>query len=140
MGFPKVFKDMPVRLAAGSFILNSGRSKFAADAQTEEHLHQMAISAYPFLADVPTDRFIKMLASAEVSLGAALMLPFIPSRLVGLGLAGFASGLVGMYLRIPGLREEGSLRPTQDGTALAKDVWLLGAGLTLMAHGGKKRR
>lgn len=140
MGFPKVFKDMPVRLAAGAFILNSGRSKFAADGQTQEHLHQTAVKAYPFLADVPTDRFIKMLASAEVALGATLLLPIIPSRLAGLGLTGFAGGLVGMYLRIPGLREEGSLRPTSDGIAMAKDVWLLGAGLTMMAHGGKKRR
>jgi hypothetical protein len=37
-----------------------------------------------------------------------------------------------LYLRTPGLRKPGSLRPTQDGTAIAKDVWLLGAGLGLV--------
>ncbi|GAB3174157.1 hypothetical protein [Streptomyces incanus] len=34
-----------------------------------------------------------------------------------------------MYPRTPGTREEGSLRPTQQGTALAKDVWLIGIGI-----------
>jgi hypothetical protein len=27
------------------------------------------------------------------------------------------------------MREEGSLRPTQQGTALVKDVWMLGIGV-----------
>jgi len=30
------------------------------------------------------------------------------------------------------MREPGGPRPTQQGTALAKDVWLVGAGLTLV--------
>jgi hypothetical protein len=47
----------------------------------------------------------------------------------GAALTTFAAGLLGLYLRTPGMRQEGSLRPTQDGTALAKDVWMLGIGL-----------
>jgi hypothetical protein len=31
------------------------------------------------------------------------------------------------------MREKDSLRPTQQGTALAKDAWLLGIGLSLIA-------
>jgi hypothetical protein len=30
------------------------------------------------------------------------------------------------------MRQPGSLRPAPDGIGLAKDVWLLGAGLTLL--------
>jgi hypothetical protein len=30
------------------------------------------------------------------------------------------------------MREEGSLRPTQQGVPLAKDVWMLGIGATLI--------
>lgn len=30
------------------------------------------------------------------------------------------------------MRQHGSLTPTQDGIGLAKDVWLLGAGPTLL--------
>jgi hypothetical protein len=33
------------------------------------------------------------------------------------------------------MRQEGSIRPTPDGTGIAKDSWLVGAGLTLAAQG-----
>ena len=52
--------------------------------------------------------------------------------LAGLGLAGFSAGLLGLYLRIPGMRQNGSLRPTPQGTPLAKDAWLLGIGLSFV--------
>jgi len=35
-------------------------------------------------------------------------------------------------LRTPGMRQEGSLRPTQQGIPLAKDAWMVGIGLALM--------
>jgi hypothetical protein len=33
------------------------------------------------------------------------------------------------------MREERSLRPTQQGMTLAKDVWMFGIGLTLLIDG-----
>ena len=51
-----------------------------------------------------------------------------PGAAGGAGLAGrrwltaFALGTLGLYLRIPGMREEGSLRPTLAGHPLAKDA------------------
>ena len=57
------------------------------------------------------------------------MLPIVPTAVAGAGLAAFSAGLVGLYLRTPGMREDGSLRPTQQGIALAKDVWMLGIAL-----------
>ncbi|GAY09110.1 hypothetical protein TOK_3066 [Pseudonocardia sp. N23] len=33
-----------------------------------------------------------------------------------------------------------NLRPTQQGTAIAKDVWLLGTGLALVADGVRKQK
>ena len=33
------------------------------------------------------------------------------------------------------MRREGSLRPTQSGVPLAKDAWLVGIGLGLLADG-----
>lgn len=56
----------------------------------------------------------------------------MPPAVAGAALTGFSAGLLGLYLRTPGMRQEGSLAPTQDGTALAKDVWLVGAGLSLV--------
>ena len=38
------------------------------------------------------------------------------------------------------MHEPNSLRPTQTGTGLAKDVWLLGIGLTLLASGRRRSK
>ena len=38
----------------------------------------------------------------------------------------------------PATQEDG-IRPTQEGTAVAKDVWLVGAGLSLLTHGLRRR-
>ena len=132
--------NMPVRMAAGVFIVNSGVGKLKAGDETAEAVHGMAKGTYPFLEGVPADKFVKSLGVSEVALGSALLLPTVSDGLAGLSLATFAGGLLGMYLRTPGMRQDGSLRPSQQGTAIAKDVWLLGIGLTLMASAGAAGR
>ncbi|WP_427891801.1 hypothetical protein ACQHIV_04120 [Kribbella sp. GL6] len=52
--------------------------------------------------------------------------------LAGAGLTAFSAGLAGLYLRTPGLRCPGSLRPTDQGVPIAKDVWLLAIGTALV--------
>ena len=37
-----------------------------------------------------------------------------------------------MYLRTPSLHQPGSFWPTQAGTAVSKDIWMLGIGLGLL--------
>ena len=49
-----------------------------------------------------------------------------------MSLTAFALGTLGLYLRTPGMRQDGSLRPTQQGIPLAKDAWMVGIGLALM--------
>lgn len=132
----------PLRLATGAFILNSGLTKLGADRATAEQLHGFASTAYPMLASQEPVSFTKRLAYAEIALGAALITPKVPSALAGAALTGFGAGLLGLYARVPGLRQPGSIRPTQDGTAIAKDLWLVGAGATLSLQGfvnGTKR-
>jgi hypothetical protein len=77
-------------------------------------------------------RFTGLLSTAEIAIGAALVVPVVPAWLAGAGLTAFALGTLGLYLRTPGMREEGSLRPTQQGIPLAKDAWMVGIGLALM--------
>lgn len=125
----------PLRLITGAFILNSGISKLGADEETAAGLHGMASTAYPFVADMKPKDFAELLAYGEIALGSALLAPMVPSAVAGAGLAGFGAGLVGLYLRLPGMRQEGSIRPTPDGIGIAKDSWLVGAGLTLAAQG-----
>ncbi|MFG2020078.1 hypothetical protein [Actinomadura geliboluensis] len=124
--------QMPVRLAVGAFVLNSGLSKHKALDESAEQTHGMAKAAYPFLESQDARDFTRNLSRAEMALGSALIAPFVPSLLAGAALTAFAAGLTGLYLRLPGMREEGGIRPTQQGIALAKDIWLVGVGTSLV--------
>lgn len=130
----------PGRLATGAFILNSGIGKWSADEETAGRLHGMAAGTYPFLQNIKPADFAKLLSAGEIALGAALLLPVVPAALAGAGLTAFSGALLGMYLRTPGLRRERSLRPSQQGVPLAKDVWMLGVGLGLLADALTDRR
>jgi hypothetical protein len=131
---------LPLRVATGAYILNSGMSKQGLEGQAAEGLHGMASDAIPPVKRIPPEQFAKILSTGEIALGAALLIPFVPSALVGAALAGFSAGLVQLYLKTPGMRQPGSLKPTQEGIGLAKDVWLVGAGLTLLLDGLPKRK
>lgn len=122
----------PMRIAAGAFILNTGLGKLKGDEATAKAIHGMASGAYPVLGNIEPKPFLKLVGAGETVLGAALLLPIVPAKLAGAGLAGFAGSLLGMWWRTPGMHAEGSPRPTQQGTAVAKDSWLLGIGAGLL--------
>jgi hypothetical protein len=126
---------LPGRIAAGAFILNSGIGKLSADDEAAANIHGFAVGAYPFLNQLKPKDFVRGLAISEIALGAALLIPVVPAALVGAGLTAFSGGLLGLYARTPGMRKEGSLLPTQEGIALAKDVWLAGIGVGLIVDG-----
>jgi hypothetical protein len=112
---------VPVRVATGAYILNSGLSKQGVDDQHAAQLQGMAATAFPLLADMPAQQFVSILATAETALGAALLaIPVVPPLLAGLGLLGFAAALNRVYLKAPGLRQDGTLKPTQQGIGIAQ--------------------
>jgi hypothetical protein len=131
--------QVPLRLAAGTYVLQQGLEKRSADDQRAAGLQGMAAQAYPAVKEVEAQQFAQSLATAEVGIGAALLLPFVPGGLAGAALMGFAGGLLGLYLRTPGMRKEGSLAPTSQGIGLAKDVWLFGIGAALVADAIQSR-
>jgi len=133
MSFARLARQLPARVAAGGFILNSGLSKWQADEQTATRLHGMASGTYPFLAKVPPRDFGRLLALTEIGLGGMLLLPVVPAWMAGAALSAFSGGLLGMYLKTEGMHEPNSVRPTPLGVPLAKDVWMLGIGLGLLA-------
>lgn len=139
-GMKTRFGNLPQRLSVGGFLLYSGISKLNAEKEDAARYHAMASGTYPFFEQVPPERFAQGLALGEVALGGALVLPVVPDRLAGLGLAGFAGGLMGMYLKTPGLRQEGSVLPTEQGIPMAKDIWLLGIALSLLTHSQRSSR
>ncbi len=131
MGFSAKARRLPGRLTAGAFVLNSGLSKWNADEETAGRLHGMAAGVYPFLGRLKPKDFARLLSAGEIAIGAALLLPAVPAALAGASLTAFSAGLLGLYARTPGMTKEDGIRPSQQGIALAKDVWLLGIGTGL---------
>jgi uncharacterized membrane protein YphA (DoxX/SURF4 family) len=129
---------IPTRLSTGAYILHAGWEKWHATEERANGVHAMAAGAYPFLRKVPPTTFLKALAAAEIGTGAALLLPFVPEKVAGAALTAFAGGLVTLYLRTPALHKPGSVWPTQAGTGVSKDVWMLGIGLGLLADAGSR--
>jgi hypothetical protein len=133
-------RQLPLRLTTGSYILNAGLAKLDADDQTAKQLHDLAAGAFPVLRDLDPRIFTGVVAGSEVALGAALLAPVVPGWVVGIGLGAFAGGMLRMYTKTPGLRHEQSLRPTEEGVALAKDVWMLGMAASLILERIRPRR
>lgn len=126
--------DVPTRLVTGAYILHAGTEKWNGDAEHAAGVHQMAAGAFPFLRAVPPRRFLRLLAAGEIATGAALLAPLASNTIAGAALTAFSGGLVAMYWRTPALRKAGSIWPTQAGTGVSKDVWMLGIGLGLLAR------
>jgi len=135
MNLPITLSEIGPRISAGAFILNSGLGKKGSDADTAAGLQGFAAGTYPFLKKLEPQQFASVLAASEIAVGAALLTPFVPTAVAGAVLTGFSGGLLGLYLKTPGLRKPGSLAPTPDGLAIAKDVWLLGIGVGLLTRG-----
>jgi hypothetical protein len=125
-------RHLPQRIATGAFILNSGIGKLSADEETAASLHGFAAGTYPFLSKLKPKDFVRILAATEITLGTALLIPVVPTALVGVGLTAFSGGLLGLYAKTPGMRKEGTPLPTQQGIPLAKDIWMAGIGVGLI--------
>jgi uncharacterized membrane protein YphA (DoxX/SURF4 family) len=124
--------QVPVRLATGAFFLNSGLNKRNVPTEGAAGLHGFATTAHPEFKSLDPETFVKVLSSAEIAVGSSLLLPIVPEWLAGVSLTAFAAGLMRLYLNAPGLRQEGSLRPTEQGIGIAKDSWLLAIGIALL--------
>lgn len=126
---------LPLRLATGAFILNSGLDKRGIDAASAAGLQGMAAGAVPRLGTMPPEQFGKALSMGEMALGAALLAPFVSPLMAGAALTAFSGGLLQAYRKTPGLTREDGIRPTPDGLAVAKDVWMFATGLALVIDG-----
>lgn len=142
MRFPVQARDLPGRVTTGAYILHSGLEKWNGDEARAKAVHGMAANAFPFLKDIPPERFMRMLAAGEIAVGSALLAPVVPSAVAGAALSGFSGALVAMYARTPDLRKPGSIWPSRAGIGISKDVWMLGIGLGLVVggFGGRSKR
>lgn len=133
-------RRLPLRAVTGAFILNSGVGKLALDDDGAAGLQSMAANAVPPVTSLSPRTFGKALAGVEIALGSALLAPFVPTAVAGAGLVAFSSGLLTMYARTPGMHEDGSPRPTQQGTVIAKDSWMFGIGASLLIDAALSRK
>ena len=111
MGLPITLSELPARISAGAFILNSGLGKRGADEGTAAGLHGFAAGTYPFLKSVPPQQFVQGLATAEIVLGAALLTPFVPTVVAGAALTAFSGGCSGSTCRPPACGRRAAWRP-----------------------------
>ncbi len=125
-------RTVPTRMATGAYILHAGWGKWHGNEEQAVGLHGMAAGAFPVFKAMKATDFLKMLSMGEMAVGAALLAPVVPPAIAGAALVGFSGALVAMYLRTDGMHEPGSVWPTAQGTALSKDVWMLGIGLGLI--------
>lgn len=127
--------NLPLRLTTGAYILHSGYEKWGAGPEQAQGMHGMASGAFPPLATLPAPAFAKGLAVGEMAVGAMLLAPMVSPIRAGVGLTAFSGALLTMYSRTPGMRKPGSPWPTPEGIGLSKDVWMSGAGLSLILGG-----
>lgn len=127
--------SIALRAIPGAFILNSGISKIGMPADASEGTQQFAATGIPAVKNLPADKFGSILGWTEAGLGAALLTPFVSNRVAGLGLTAFGSGLLSLYFADPDNRQDDGIRPTDQGTSLAKDSWLVAVGLGLFFAG-----
>ncbi len=132
-------KNIALRLIPGAYIANSGYSKLNMPGEASTGMQQMAVTGIPALAKLPSDKFGHYVGMGELAVGGALLLPLVSNRLAGLGLTAFSAGLLSMYFGDEGNTEADGIRPSAQGTTLAKDSFLLAIGLALMAPEGKKK-
>ena len=98
-------------------------------------MHGFAAGTYPFLKNLPPQQFAKAAVDVRDRRRRGAADPVRADRRRRGGADGFSGGLLGLYLRTPGMRKPGSLAPTEQGLAIAKDSWLLGIGIGLLTRG-----
>lgn len=126
-----------LRTIPGAFILNAGIGKLKLDTDSAAGLQGMAATGIPAVENLPPKEFGKAVAWGEIAVGTALLTPFVSNRLAGLALGGFSAGMLSMYFRNDDMTQADGVRPSQEGTPLAKDLWLAAIAIALVA-GGKK--
>lgn len=134
------FHHVPPRLACGVFILNTGVSKRSLDLDGATGLRDQAAIVFPVLKKMDPVHFGKALSTFEIVLGAALLVPVVPTWVAAAGLSGFSAALMGVYFKTPGMTLQDGVRPAPAGMGIARDVFMLGSGLGLVIEEFTSRR
>lgn len=130
--------NLVLRAVPGAFVLNSGIGKLGMDEGTAAYLQQAAAKGVPSVGEMTPEQFKKFLSYGEIAVGGALLAPFVPTRVAGAALGALSAGFLAAYFRTPEMTQDDGIRPTQEGTAVAKDMWLAAIAVALMLGGPKR--
>jgi hypothetical protein len=131
----------PIRLTFGAFFVHVALAHRELDEKGAKGLQRFAASGYPFLKSLRPRTFQTGMVAAESAVAASLLVPGVPAVVGGAALTSFGSGLLGVYARSPMLRRgESSVRPNELGLSIAKDSWMVAAGLAVLADAFLARR
>jgi hypothetical protein len=113
-------RHVPTRLATGAYVLHAGMEKWHANPDQAARMHAMATSAFPVLGKLAPTTFLRLLAAAEITTGAALLTPVVPNAMAGAPLTAFSAALTAMYLRTPPCTSHAASGPPQPASASAR--------------------
>jgi hypothetical protein len=131
----------PIRIAFGFFFLHVALSHKDLDEKGAKGLQRFEATAFPFVMKLEPQQFKAAMVAGESATAASLLVPGVPPVLGGAALTGFGTSLLGVYLKSPMLRKsEKSIRPNEFGLGIAKDVWMVAAGLTVLLDAIASRR
>jgi uncharacterized membrane protein YphA (DoxX/SURF4 family) len=132
MRFGFKLSHLPLRLATGAYLLNSGLAKSSLPEEQTKQLYEWAAGGFPPVRQVSPSLFGRVLAYGEMAVGAALLLPFVSAGAAGAALGAFSGAALALYVKTPSLRQDGSLRPSDEGIMVAKDTWMAGIAASLI--------
>ena len=131
----------PIRLVFGLFFLHVALSHKDLDEKGAKGLQRFAATAFPFVKRIKPEQFKQAMVAGETATAASLLIPGVPQVLGGAALTGFGASLFAVYLKNPMLRQsEKSIRPNDMGLGIAKDSWMIAAGLTILVDALVSRR
>ena len=129
-----------LRGVSGAYLLQSGYGKLGLPAEAAAGMQGFAATGVPALDKLDPETFGKVVSYSELGIGVALVSPMVPNRLAGLALGTFSAGLLSIYFRNPAMTQEDGIRPSEDGIALSKDVFLAAIAGALVFGPVKKRK
>ncbi|MCZ9310116.1 hypothetical protein ACUY3K_08115 [Corynebacterium uberis] len=123
----------------GAFILQSGLGKRGMDVEGYKGLQEMAATGIPKLGELDPEDFGAFITYSEIGIGSALLCPVVPNKLAGAALGAFSAGMLSMYFGNPAMTQDDGIRPSQEGTPLAKDGFMAAIAAALFFLPGKKK-
>ncbi|MGP6174327.1 hypothetical protein [Corynebacterium sp. A21] len=128
-----------LRGISGAYILQSGVGKLGMPTEAAAGVQEFAATGIPAVKKMSPATFGKFLSYSEVGIGAALLTPFVPTKIAGAAMGAFTAGLLAIYFRNEAMTQADGIRPSEAGTGLSKDLFMAAISAALIAAPSEKK-